>query len=505
LSGTGWLASCCFRRPVLANQAITEAAMPKKSPDSEDQPKPKQPREVSSLYTSDMGLLEAVYDRSKRSTRFAYLTSNGKPAYCASYEHPADGQIYVPLSPTNTFVERQIILFPSQSTEYADELTLLNSIIDFIHAYLDVAPYIERILAGYVMFSWVADSFEELAYIRAIGDFGTGKTRLLKVVGALCYKPIFANGPTSVSAIFRMLDEHKGTLVLDEADYAESGEQAEIVKILNGGFSKGMPVIKSESVRKGAFNPTAFDTYGPKVIATRNHFKDRALESRCITLHMISKKSRADIPRNLDRAAFEREAEAIRNQLLTYRLHKQDRNLIDRSLNELDLEGRLVQIAVPLLSIVPDPRIKDELITHLREQFESLTTDRGIGLDGQILEAVSAVYQAGNQEPTLKDILNKYVLLFANDEEDKWLTSRRIGSRLRSIAHVNTRRKANGYYLSREDRPKIEQALRRYGIVQGDPVAAAKEIFEQEPTPPSQRSFQPSLLDEGSEGNTPAR
>ena len=87
--------------------------------------------------------------------------------------------------------------------------------------------------AHYVLFSWVYDAFNEVPYIRFQGDYGTGKTRALLVVGSVCYKPFFASGASTVSPIFHILDAFRGTLILDEADFRFSDEKAEIVKVLN--------------------------------------------------------------------------------------------------------------------------------------------------------------------------------------------------------------------------------------------------------------------------------
>ena len=108
-------------------------------------------------------------------------------------------------------------------------------------------------------------------------------------------------------------------LVIDESDFRFSDERAEIVKILNNGNAKGFPVLRSEVTPGKDFNPKAFDVFGPKIIATRRSFDDRALESRCITEEMTGLPPRPDIPLSLP-DTFHTEAEHLRNQLLSYRV-----------------------------------------------------------------------------------------------------------------------------------------------------------------------------------------
>jgi hypothetical protein len=61
----------------------------------------------------------------------------------------------------------------------------------------------EQIASYYVLFSWVYDAFNELPYLRVRGNAGSGKTRLLLMVGSLCYKPIFASGASTVMLLRR--------------------------------------------------------------------------------------------------------------------------------------------------------------------------------------------------------------------------------------------------------------------------------------------------------------
>jgi hypothetical protein len=82
------------------------------------------------------------------------------------------------------------------------------------------------------------DRFNEVPYLRAIGDFGSGKSRFIQSIGILCYKPVFTGGATTPSPIFRIVNEVHGTLIIDEADFKFSDMTSEIVKILNTGYQK---------------------------------------------------------------------------------------------------------------------------------------------------------------------------------------------------------------------------------------------------------------------------
>src|SRR5258706_7190916 len=138
-------------------------------------------------------------------------------------------------------------------------------------------------------------------------------------VGSLCRFPLFASAASTVSPIFRLLDSFRGTLILDEGDFRLSDEKAEIIKLLNAGNARGFPVLRTEVSAKREFDPRAYHVFGPKIVATRGFFQDRALESRCVTEDMRGGAIRSEIPLNLNES-FHEEARSIRNQLLLYRL-----------------------------------------------------------------------------------------------------------------------------------------------------------------------------------------
>src|SRR5947208_13540675 len=254
-----------------------------------------------------------------------------------------------PYSPQNNLIKNDVVLLPSEPEEYGSEAELFANIRSFIHRYVDVSPLYEQIASYYVLLSWVYDRFNELPYLRLRGDPGSGKTRFLLTVGSLCYKPIFASGASTVSPLFRILDAFRGTLIIDEGDFRLSDERAEIVKILNNGNAKGFPVLRSEVSRKGEFNPRAYAVFGPKIVATRGPFEDRALESRCLTEEMGQLRLREDIRINLP-AENKEEALHLRNKLLLFRFRNMKTRKASEALVDRMIEPRLNQIFVPLLS-----------------------------------------------------------------------------------------------------------------------------------------------------------
>src|SRR3989442_1333947 len=281
--------------------------------------KQQKPVPTVSVVFDDGSILEMVYRPEEKRTAFV-LWKDGEWKFEPSLNIDPFRRL-VPYSPNNNLIKNEVVLLPSEPEEYGSEESLLSEIQSFIHRYVDVSPLFEKIASYYVRLSWVYDGFNELPYLRLRGDPGSGKTRFLLTVGSLCYKPIFASGASTVSPLFRILDAFRGTLIIDEGDFRLSDERAEIVKILNNGNARGFPVLRTEVSSKGEFNPTAYAVFGPKFVATRGFFADRALESRCLTEAMGQTRLRRNVPISLP-PEHKEEALRLRNKLLLFRFRK---------------------------------------------------------------------------------------------------------------------------------------------------------------------------------------
>src|SRR5437879_1957953 len=130
-------------------------------------------------------------------------------------------------------------------------------------------------------------------------------------------------------------------------------------------------MLGSESLRGREFSPRAYSVFGPKLIATRGYFQDRALESRCLTEEMGGRNLREDVPINLP-SSYKEEARQLRNKLLMFRFSNAGKNAADPALVDRSVEPRLAQIFVPLLSVIEDASARQALRQLLREYHREL-------------------------------------------------------------------------------------------------------------------------------------
>lgn len=422
-----------------------------------------------SFVLADGTIGEMVYDG--KETRFVVF-KEGTWRYAAQIPSES-GETFCPYSARNNLVHTRMVLLPTEVVEYESERGLLEELQAFLHRYVDISPLFERLCVYYVLLTWVYDDFNELPYLRVIGDAGSGKTRFLLTVGSVCYKPIFASGASTVSPLFRVLDIFKGTLLIDEGDFPQSDEKAEVVKILNNGNAKGFPVLRSEPSGRGReYNPRAYHVYGPKLIATRSLFLDRALESRCLTEEMGQRRLRDDIPINLPEPFWE-EASKLRNQLLCFRFrhlrqHRALPDLVDRS-----LEPRLNQVFVPLLSIISDSQTREDLKGVAREYHRQFISDKGMEVEGHLLEIIGERRRQG-EGLSIKEIAHLFAEKHGTEYEQK-ITPKWVGSLIRRRLHLRTERQRDGCYIIGPDEgDKIEQLLERYGL-KDSPVQPAAQ------------------------------
>lgn len=373
------------------------------------------------------------------------------------------GERLLPYDARNSLIRYEVVLLPSAPEEYGTEADLTRDIQDFIHRYVDVSLAFERIATQYILLSWIYDTFNEVPYLRLRGDYGTGKTRFLLIVGSLCYKPIFASGASTVSPLFHMLHEFRGTLVLDEGDFRVSDEKAEIVKMLNNGNVRGLPVLRTDFSRAGEFRPKPFLVFGPKIVAVRGSYHDRGLESRFITEETGQHELRRDVPISLP-SAYKDEARTLRNKLLLYRFRNRGRFSVRERDLEPSIEPRLRQMFAPLLATVEDQSLRQELHTLARQYHRDLALDRSMDTEAQVLEVVRDLFDRPNaRSVSIKQITETFATRFA-DEYGERVTNRWIGTIIRKKLGLRPHKSHGVFVVSFSELPKLNRLLERYDL-----------------------------------------
>jgi hypothetical protein len=402
-----------------------------------------------------------VYSEDKAETRLA-VCEKGKVTIEHRIAHGSD-ETLEPVPATNNLVRHNVVTLAETPQEYGSTEELVASIQSYIYRYVDLSDHFRKIASFYVLLTWVYDAFNELPYLRLRGDYGSGKTRALLVIGSICNKAFFASGASTVSPIFHTLDLFRGTLIFDEADFRFSDEKSELVKILNNGNVRGFPVLRTAVTASREFDPRAFNVFGPKIVAMRKAFDDAALESRFITEEMGQRRMRPDIPINLPDEQRE-EAKALRNQLLMYRFRTLDSIKVDDSLVNRSVSARLNQILVPLLSIITDDSLRDEVRESLEGLDRALSAERSESREAHVLAVLSDIF-ATSSEPTISiaSVTEAFIARYTSEYE-RPITNRFIGGIVRTRLRLQTYKSHGVYVLSRSEQSKIEELCIRYGV-----------------------------------------
>jgi len=293
---------------------------------------------------------------------------------------------YIPK--VDDLLEKGTVLLPEGIMDYGTAEELKDEIQEFIHKYVDIPEELEELCTYYILLTWLYDKLNTIPYLRPIGDTGTGKSRLNKVIGGLCYHSTSIAGAVTPAPIYRMIEQWKPTLIIDEGDVKQSNEKNEFITILNCGFERNNPVIRCNKENPNKLE--SHEVFCPKLIATRYRFEDSALESRCITIEMKNT-GRDDIPILLPKKFYEKIKE-LQKKLLKFRLDTYfliDGDVSERLQKELhrDIDKRLLQATGPLLCLTGIPGF-DEVYKNFIEGYNvKLIEERQNSKTGMIVNA----------------------------------------------------------------------------------------------------------------------
>lgn len=417
------------------------------------------PTQIVSRVLEDGSIAELVRNEGRTSL---CLFKDGGATYATSIEDR--GELLIPMPATNNLIKHGAVLLPERALDYGAEDLLVNELRAYIHRYVDVSPEFMEVICAYVLLTWVYDAFNELCYLRFSGDYGSGKSRALYVIGSVCNKPFFASAASTISPVFYTLDLFRGTLVLDEADFRYSDLQSDITKIMNNGSVKGFPVLRQTQTATKEFDPRAFSVYGPKLVAMRKSFDDIALESRFLTEDMNARSVREDIPLNLPDAQAA-EALALRNKLLMYRFRTLSASSIRLDQVDRTRSGRFNQTIVPLLSVTSDEGMRETIRAYARRNDDRNASLRTLSIEAELVESIIELMdESPDSENLAVGFIASALRQKVAGEFERPVTSRYVGQILRGDLGLATYKKHGIYVLPSSEFAKVRQSAKRYGL-----------------------------------------
>jgi len=422
-----------------------------KKPKAKEKPKLKVSR-----FLSGEKLGEVFYSKVGKSSGFAvYDLKSGVIDTLDSFED--EDNIYLPDLESELILNR-VVRIPECALEHGDTYDLLSDLHSYINKYVDIENENDRdIVATYVLLSWVYQRFSSIPYLRILGDYGCGKSRLLKVLN-VCYKSIYTSGNASEAPIFRLVHKYGGTLIIDEAELSRNNDRCEGIKeILRFGKDRDGVVARCDGQN---FEVKTYRVFGPKILGSRRTYADDALESRIINIKMKETKA-SHIPLNLDIEEFEKDANDIRSKLLDWSLKnyfKVDINIY-KDFIDSSVSMRINEMNSPLICLRhKDSYFVEGLLAKSKNKFQSLMEDKSESLEANIVNSISDLYDKKTGNPLLKDIVDNLA-----EMGSKNYSARFIGSIIRDNLGLATSHTRDGNIVV-VDMEKLTELKKEYNL-----------------------------------------
>ncbi len=451
----------------------------------------------------DGWLLDVLYDPAIDRTMLAWRDPDGKVGMGPGVQ--VEGRYYEPY-PSNDLLRMGSIHFPSNLGEKKPIGELVNYLKMYLKSvYIMPSDKLTKLVAYWILETYLFDAFPSTIYLRAMGGAGSGKSEFILRVGLTCYRMMQASGTDSTASLFRAVHKFHGTVLIDEADIDYSDTNNEMIKFYNQGAFKGRPIMRTKEVtlEDGSkdWETVAYNIYSPKLIGMRKDFKDDAVGTRSLTLKLTSREMpeliKAGIPLNVDQNILNKAA-ALQNLLIRFRLENwQPEIAINPEWFDLTISPRLNQVAGPLLAMArEDPEQQNDIRQTLRDYYQETIISQSMTLAARVIEAIWKIWnypdlhrdcvkkdEEGVDLIKIGDVtkITNQIINEMNDEEEedddeehskftkrKELKSQRVGRIIREELQFQvTERRRDGFWMIWNE-PRLVGLSTKYGVNPGD-------------------------------------
>jgi hypothetical protein len=426
--------------------------------------RPSNPRndEISFIHATN-GMIAEVIWRPEQGLLFAIRNVDGK----CEVDRKCDQ--YKPLHWLGDYARNGDVHLASTMAPYKSLASLAADIRAFIHRYSELDPVFESIATMFVLMTWLYDDFHAVPYLRFLGPPESGKTRSSETIGALCYRTTMIAGAATPAPMYHLIEAIGGTLLIDEADFRDSAVGADIIKVLNCGYQRGLSVKRMDKNEDGILVPRRYEVFGPKIINGRKRFDDNATETRCLICHSRPM-TRTDIPVQLP-SEFFAEAEALRNQLLTFRMKCLGKT--KPSAERIpEISSRMNQIIAPLLTVafvLPGTCYRDDLIAFARRSYSKAKVVASESAEAVIVQVLLDAPE-GNIL-TCQDVCNMISEDGHFPDIGKWLKPRSVGRIVRDELGLETEHREKGTVI-KFSQAQITELAFQYGLIESSAVSS---------------------------------
>jgi len=245
-------------------------------------------------------------------------------------------------------------------------------------------------------------------FLGFLGPFRSGKTRALEVLAALCYRSMNIVDPSEAS-IFRLIEELKPTLIIDESQILNKNVRA----LMAAAHRYGQKIPRVIDPEAGLEGIRWFDCFAFIIYATREEPPDD-IRSRTVIIHCEK-----NIRRTRKKIDYEK-ARELRTRWLAQRLRLFEK--VDVSFEEFESEdGRVQEIISPLLrmaEIFGGEGAKITIERYGRQVESEIKNLEASSMEAELVEKlVEFVSKKGEDAPA--EVSNEELLEFLNNGAEK--------------------------------------------------------------------------------------
>ena len=225
---------------------------------------------------------------------------------------------------------------------------LLDTIVEFIGQHVALEPAPALALALWIMHTYLLDAFATTPRIAIqSATKRSGKSTLMTILKLLAYRAVFASNITA-SAVFRLIDAIRPTLLIDEVDtFVRENEQ--LRGVLNSGHNVHTAiVVLSVPMPSGGWEPKAYSTFAPVATAGIGRLNS-TLEDRAIVISMRRKASTDRVVAIL--SSTKNEGRMLSRKIMRWSLDHITALESAEPMTPIDLDDRAADNWRPLLAI----------------------------------------------------------------------------------------------------------------------------------------------------------
>jgi hypothetical protein len=378
---------------------------------------------------------------------------NGTPTFHSTFQH--GNLTLIPPKVHRSLVDA--LRLPSLLGTIRTPTTLLSEINEVLCTYLDLEELDRKLVANFALCTWLNDLSQVAPYLWIIGPYSCGKTTLLRLLSAICRRPVVA-GDISPAALYTLSSTLHPTLLLDEFEMAKDSRSRNLQHLLRNGSSQGQRVFRGAK---------AYDVFGPKAITSRQGPGDAALASRGLVVTM--RPTIRDLPA-LDLDALAAIADRLQPCLLAFRLENYRRVKL-AALASSRLSPRMLDIARALaLPLIGDPNLERELEEVLNLHDAQAKLDRHGEPEWVVLTALYARIHRATNTLTVQELTFEVDDVLAKAGESYRLTPRKVGEILRSLGFPTQKlgNQGRGLRLSQELIRSIHRTAKNLEVCRAD-------------------------------------